>query len=209
MTRSTLAIPQTISSSKRSGFTLTEILTVVTIVVILLGILIPSILSVQRKAKRVESEALFGKLITAFTLYRKDHGAYPDLSGSLKDGDVVIDLNNPDQWSRFAEIMALSNNDGSALENPENKTLIKSFNPKLKRYFDLQLSELEKVSGADRLVDAFGNPHIYVVVDANLDGKIGRSSLPGSEPKDLRQRIVVYTVDENDDDFLEMKSWDS
>ncbi|MDA0348404.1 MAG: prepilin-type N-terminal cleavage/methylation domain-containing protein [Verrucomicrobia bacterium] len=207
-----LLLPVTYSEAKASkskrGFTLTELLTVIAIIVILLGILIPSILSIQRKANRAKTEALFGKIINAVTLYRTDNGAYPDLLGDLSNGDVVVNLNNSEQWARFTEILALSQPDGSAFENPKTRDLIRNFNPKYKRYFELQLSELETFGGAERLVDAFGNPHIYMVMDANLDGVIDRSALPNSPEKNLRQRIVIYTSDEGKDDFPEIQSWD-
>ncbi len=197
------------SFKMKRGFTLTELLTVIAIIAILLGILIPGVLSIQKNAKRKKTEALFGKVINSLTLYRKDHGAYPDLSGTLKGGDIIVNLNNVDQWSRFTEILALSQPDGSAFDSPEERSLIREQNPKYRRYFDLQLSELEAIAGAERLVDAFGNPHIYVVMDADLDGSIDQGTLPDSVDKDLRQRIVVFTKDEGEDDFPEVRSWDS
>jgi prepilin-type N-terminal cleavage/methylation domain-containing protein len=193
----------------KKGFTLIEIVTVVTIIVILMGILVPAILSIQKKAKIARSEVLFSRLINSLILYKKDYGFYPDVSGTESGGDVVIDLNNSDQWKRFAEVLALSLPDGSAIENPEDNIELKQSNPKLKRYFGFRLSELEKVGGSDQLVDAFGNPHIFIVVDADLDNRIRKESLPGSEKRDLRQRIVVYTSDEGNDDFPELRTWDS
>ena len=193
-------------SGKKHGFTIVELVTVIAIVTILLGLLLSAVFGINNKAKRAKSEALFGKLITSLTAYRKDNGAYPDIGSGAESGDRVIALNNSEQWQQFAEIMALSFPDGSAIENVQSNADLKKSNPKLKRYFDLQLSELD---GGDRLVDAFGNPNIYIVVDANLDGRIKRASLPESADKDLRQRIVIYTTDEGDDDFPELKSWDS
>ena len=73
----------------------------------------------------------------------------------------------------------------------------------------MQLSELEEIAGSERLVDAFGNPHIYILMDTNLDGVIDGSALPNSPDKNLRQRIVIYTMDEGDDDYPEIQSWDS
>ncbi|QXD23385.1 prepilin-type N-terminal cleavage/methylation domain-containing protein [Opitutia bacterium ISCC 51] len=194
---------------RRQGFTIVELITVIAIISILLGLLISAVFGIQNKAKRAKTEALFGKLITSLTVYRKDNGAYPDIGTNSDSGDRVIDLNNGDQWQRFSEIMALSLPDGSAIEDPQSDPDLKKTNPKLKRYFDLQLSELEDLGGGERLVDAFGNPHIYIVVDANLDGRINKASLPDSAKKDLRQRIVIYTTDEEKDDYPELKSWDS
>ncbi len=205
-----MIFPKIIRSLKsRRGFTIVELVTVIAIISILLGLLITAVFGIQNKAKRAKSEALFGKLITSLTAYRKDNGAYPDIGSNSDSGDRIIDLNNGEQWQHFAEIMALSLPDGSAIENPHSDPELKKSNPKLKRYFDLQLSELDTVAGGDRLVDAFGNPHIYIVVDANLDGRIHKASLPESAKKDLRQRIVIYTTDEEKDDYPELKSWDS
>lgn len=194
---------------QRRGFSLVEVITVITILVILLGLLVPAVLNIQKKAKVAKSEALFGKLITSLTLYRKDYGNYPDVSGTLAGGDITIALNNAEQWRRFAETMALSMPDGSAIDNPRDNPELKRTNPKLKRYFDLQMSELVMVGGQPRLVDAFGNPSLYIVVDADLDGNLSPENLPDSPGRDLRQRIVVYTRDEEGDDFPELRSWDS
>lgn len=191
------------------GFTIVELVTVIAIVTILLGLSISAVLGIHNKAKRAESEALFGKLITSFAAYRKDNGAFPNIGTNTESGDRLIALNDAGQWEQFAEIMALSLPDGSAIENPQSDPDLKKWNPKMKRYFDLQLSELEEINGSDRLVDAFGNSHIYVVLDADMDGRIRRAGLPESERKDLRQRIVIYTTDETGDDFPEMNSWDS
>jgi prepilin-type N-terminal cleavage/methylation domain-containing protein len=196
-------------SRKPRGFTIVEVVTVIAIITILLSLLISAVLGIQNKAKRAKSEALFGKLITSLAAYRKDYGAYPNIGTGSESGDMLIDLNNGEQWERFAQIMALSLPDGSVIENPQNDAALKKSDPKMKRYFDLQLAELEKIDGGDRLVDAFGNPHIYIVVDADLDGRIKRSHLPDSAKKDLRQRIVIYTTDDEDDDFPELQSWDS
>ena len=193
----------------RRGFSIVELVTVIAIITILLGLFISAVFGIQNKAKRAKSEALFGKLITSLTAYRKDNGAYPDIGMDSESGDRVMSLNNAEHWQRFAEIMALSLPDGTAIENPQSQADLKKWNPKLKRYFDLQLSELDEADGSERLVDAFGNPHIYIVVDANLDGRIGQASLPDTAKKDLRQRIVIFTTDEGDDDYPELQSWDS
>ncbi len=61
----------------KGGFTLIEVITVISILIILAGILIPSILSVQNRAKRAQTEALFGRIVNALTMYYQDHGGYP------------------------------------------------------------------------------------------------------------------------------------
>lgn len=209
MKRAIQQLPRDLPGGGRGGFTLIEVITVIAILIILAGILIPSILSVQNRAKRAQTEALFGKIVNSLTLYYQDHGGYPDFSGNLSNGDVIVELNNSEQWRAFTGILAMSRPDGSAFENPQNEPLIKKFNPKRKRYFDLQLKELASLQGNSGLVDGFGNPNIVVVVDADLDLRIREENLPGSAGRDLRQPVAVYTRNTARSNFPEITSWDS
>ena len=177
----------------RLGFTLVELVTVITIIVILGSLVAASILSIQRKAKRAQSEAVFGKLIFSITQYRKDHAAYPDFGGSLKGGDVVTCLKKANQWSRFAEIMALSQPDGIVFENPKNQSLVNQYNPKLKRYYDLQLGELQTMDGADRLVDGFGNPNFMLYWTQILTEKLMKHVCPNLNPE-LYGNVLSFTL---------------
>ena len=201
-------MPRDLPGGDRGGFTLIEIIAVIAILIILAGLVVPSILSVQNRAKQAQTEALFGKIVNALTLYYQDHGGYPDFLGNLSDGDLIVELSDGQQWRAFSEILALSQPDGSALENPESEPLIQKFNPKLKRYFDLQLKELDPHGKALGLVDGFGNPNIVVVIDADLDTRIRQDNLPNSVGRDLRQRIAVYTRNTAGSDFPEIVSWD-
>ncbi len=193
----------------KGGFTLIEVITVIAILIILAGISVPSILSVQNRAKRAQTEALFGRIVNALTLYYQDHGGYPDFSGNLSNGDVIVELNNSEHWRAFTGILALSRPDGSVIGNPEDEPLIKKFNLKRKRYFDLQLKELASPGGTPGLVDGFGNPNIVVVIDADLDLRIREENLPVSAGRDLRQPIAVYTRNTARSDFPEIVNWDS
>ncbi len=209
MKRAFRQLPRDSIGVVKGGFTLIEVITVISILIILAGILIPSILSVQNRAKRAQTEALFGRIVNALTLYYQDHGGYPDFTGNSSNGDVIVELNNSEHWRAFTEILALSRPDGSAFENPENEPLINKFNLKRKRYFDLQLKELASPGGTPELVDGFGNPNIVVVIDADLDLRIREDNLPRSVGRDLRQPIVVYTRNTARSNFPEIASWDS
>jgi len=188
--------------AKRSGFSLTEVIVVITILLIMFSVLIPSILSVQKKAKQVETEALFGRIINALTLYRKDNGFFPQFENTSVTGDQLISLR--DNWTEFAEIMALSQADGSLLVDISS---VKEDNPRLKRYFELNSGDIALTNGLYGLVDAFGNPNIFIILDADMNGIIDKSLLPEPAVQDLRQRIVVYTESEEDKDYPELKSW--
>ncbi len=63
--------------NKRKGFTIVELLTSVTIIAILLGILIPSIAAVRLKAKETAQKAQFASIDTALQAFKQDYGDYP------------------------------------------------------------------------------------------------------------------------------------
>jgi len=78
---------------KKSGFTLVELLTVLVIIAMLVGLLVPSLSAVRRIAKETKQKAHLAAIDTALTAFRNDYGDYPpsDLTRdgvySLTEGD--------------------------------------------------------------------------------------------------------------------------
>ena len=66
---------------KRTGFTVVEILTVVTIIAILLGVLIPALSMVRNFAKETRQKAQFVSIELALLAFRNDYGDYPPSEG--------------------------------------------------------------------------------------------------------------------------------
>lgn len=73
------------SRQERGGFTLLELLTVVTIIAILAGLMIPVIGAVKKKAKITETRSRIDTLATAMRAYKDDTTEYP----------VEDDVDNP------------------------------------------------------------------------------------------------------------------
>ncbi len=66
---------------KKRGFTIVELLTVMSIIIILMSIMVPALNRVRRFAKKVEQRAQFYAIEKALEEYRDDHDdAYPDSS---------------------------------------------------------------------------------------------------------------------------------
>ena len=73
------------------GFTLIEILTVITIIAIMLGILLPALNQVKKIAANAKQKAQNSSIEIGLTLYRNDFGEYPPSHGwdpSLAPGDT-------------------------------------------------------------------------------------------------------------------------
>ena len=68
-------------TNKRAGFTLVELLTVMTIIVILISLLLPALGTVRRYAKEVKQRAQFHAIEVALELYKNEFDEYPESGG--------------------------------------------------------------------------------------------------------------------------------
>ena len=75
------------SKGKKSGFTIVELLTVMSIIVILLSLLLPSLQIVRRHARVVGQKNQFRNIDSGLTLYESDFDEYPDSRALDVDGD--------------------------------------------------------------------------------------------------------------------------
>jgi len=71
---------------EKTGFTLVELLTVLAIIALLVGLLIPSLTMIRNTAKKAKQKAQLTEIGLALTAFRNDHGDYPP-SSWLAPGD--------------------------------------------------------------------------------------------------------------------------
>ena len=64
--------------SEKSGFTIVELLTVMSVIAILIGLLVPALNLVQRMAKDTRQKAQFHSITVAMEIYNGDQEAYPN-----------------------------------------------------------------------------------------------------------------------------------
>jgi type II secretory pathway pseudopilin PulG len=70
--------------NKKTAFTIIELLTVMSIIVILIGLLVPSLNMVKRYAKEVKQKAQFHSIDSALELFNGEWGSYPP--SNARDG---------------------------------------------------------------------------------------------------------------------------
>jgi len=80
-------------SGRRSAFTLVELLTVIGIISLLIGILVPSLSRARDVAKKTKSLALISSIEKSLEVFENDYKAYPE-SGSDRV-DPILGLGNP------------------------------------------------------------------------------------------------------------------
>jgi prepilin-type N-terminal cleavage/methylation domain-containing protein len=71
-------------AQRRSGFTLVELLTVVGIIALLIGILIPALQKARTQAKKGTVQAEIKAISDGLEMFRNDFGKYPDSTTQLK-----------------------------------------------------------------------------------------------------------------------------
>ncbi len=69
-------------SNRKAAFTIIELLTVMSIIVVLIGVLVPALSKVRRYAKKVKQLAQFNSMQSAIELFSNENDGYPP-SGAL------------------------------------------------------------------------------------------------------------------------------
>jgi general secretion pathway protein G len=70
-------------TNKRKGFTLIEVLAVISIILILIGLISPAISKARQQAKINETKARIGSFEVAINMYYTDQGTYPATLNAL------------------------------------------------------------------------------------------------------------------------------
>lgn len=149
------------------GFTLIEVLAVVTIIALLAALLIPSLGSARTAARRAATKARFNQWAAGLEAFRSEYGYYPTLApgGHVNDG-AAGDLGGDHP---FHDLLAGIHRDGSALPAGAPADSAGAQNPKQIRFVDFAEADF---NAGGLLQDAFGNSDIAVLLDRDLDGSI-------------------------------------
>lgn len=80
--------------SRRTAFTLIELLTVIAIITLLIGILTPSLGRARDEAKKASIKAQLGAIETGLEMFRSDQDQYPASNAALYGGDTAGGMQN-------------------------------------------------------------------------------------------------------------------
>jgi prepilin-type N-terminal cleavage/methylation domain-containing protein len=177
-------------SRKPAGFTLIELLTVIAIIAILMGLLLPVLNSAKQQAKKAQARSDITQFVNAVKNFYSDYGVYPvdpgnsvtgnpqdaeygDPGGKRPNSDVVnvlrADSNSADTLTTGPTPLSINTRQQSYLDVPFVKD---STNPKN----GLGNGQNGTVSGA--YYDPWGNTYI-ICIDTNYDGFTVPNTLGG------------------------------
>lgn len=202
----------------RPGFTLIELLTVIAIIGVLAGVLIPAALGVQKRAKVANSQTALGGWASGLVRYKQAYGFYPNLAGgTYPSADTVFKLESGALGANLVMCLSGRHPNGTSLTAGGSGNRIK-WNRNAETFVEFAREDYEDFTkipaGATNstlgvgnyLVDRLGNRNIRVVMDFNGNGNIASASgapTPSTGiPADIRNlsasagipaRVIVYT----------------
>lgn len=167
---------------KKNAFTLIELLTVIAIIAILAGILIPTASGARNAANRARTRVQFGQWAMAVEAFRQEYGCYPEFDGTGKvNGGADA---SESEVHPFHDLLSGRRRDGSAL--PASGSA--SSSPEAQNFRripflaftedDLFPGAYDDASHRGLIHDGFENTDIAVLVDRNMDGVINEVDYP-------------------------------
>jgi competence protein ComGC len=155
---------------RKEGFTIIELLTVMSIIIILISILVPAMRQARIFAERVQQKNQFRAIDTGLEMYRNDFEEYPESSydppasglkaycGAMKLAEAMVgqDLLGYHQYSRFREDYKDGVNTAFLYQRDESDTPPDAYNLQLREGPYLELGN----ANAHRLRDVYSDADI-------------------------------------------------
>lgn len=192
---------------RRSGFTLVELLTVISIIGILATALVPAIGAVRRKARGATAQAAFTQWANGVVRYRSTYGYYPnlDLASGLPTSDKIYPLEKAPHGLNFVKALSGKAPNSAALASTDRLQLNRNSEEFVTFSKDdyLDYDRNPPSATACTLADRFGNPSIRVIFDTDSTGTIRNISGGYSLPSDITAigtkngmpaRVIIYTT---------------
>ncbi|MFA5321373.1 MAG: prepilin-type N-terminal cleavage/methylation domain-containing protein [Smithella sp.] len=160
---------------KNNRFTLIELLVVISIIIILVGILLPAINGVREKARVMKAKGEMQALAMAIKAYQGDYGVWPCKSATFDPFVAGDDLTDISKYRQMFERLSCADGPDSGTGIEENRRKI--------RYLDIPSTYGDNddaypgtTTSATKgdFKDPWGNVY-QIFIDTTYDGKVTQS----------------------------------
>ena len=175
---------------KNNGFTLIELLTVIAIIGILAGILIPAVGKVLERSNIAASKQQLANYVNAIQLFKGEYNYYPLADAQVDGGAALADIG----YDVFIGTLSARKLDGSRITSSDTENY---GNRKLISFYTFSESDfLRGDPSTDVIADRFDNPNIYIAIDPDGDGKlVGMPDPDGGADIEVRNSVTAYTLE--------------
>jgi prepilin-type N-terminal cleavage/methylation domain-containing protein len=150
-------------SRDASGFTLIELIVVITIIIILAGLLFPAFRGVQDQAKRTQAKNDLTQIVTAVNAFYTEYGRYPLVTADT----IITSSSSPTQCDVISTLRAVSAcaNAGNAVNT---RAIVFISPPDVKD----QTNPRSGIKTSDnQWYDPWGTPYL-IEIDGNYDNAV-------------------------------------
>ncbi len=162
------------TNSTLRAFTLIELLTVIAIIGVLAGIMIPMMGSAQEKAKKTKTRVQFNLWAGAMEGFKSTYGFYPQIDGSYANTGGSPNIVNSQKFSVALTGRYIDGNDLPSSATTSDKV----GNSRKNSFYNFAQTELNSNVTPPVLWDSFNNTEIAVMYDKNADGLIKSDDVP-------------------------------
>jgi len=163
----------------RSAFTLIELLTVMAIIGILAAILIPTVGKVRESARKAKVRTQLSQWAVAIETFRSEYGYYPDIKGvsggKVNGGSFSASFSSA---HFFHDVLGGRRRDGSQ-PGTVGATDPLGQNHNRKRIVFTTIGP-DEINAGGKIIDAFGNEDIAVIIDTDYNGVIPSADITGA-----------------------------
>ena len=156
------------SSKSADGFTLVELLVVITLIVILMALLFPAFRGVQEQAKSTQAKNDLIQIVTAISAFYTEYGRYPcTTQNGDDDSDYFSNPNDSTQAKLFSDLRGIS----AITDLSINPKLIAFIQPPLAKDPTKPKSGIGSATNDGKYYDPWGAPY-RVKLDSNYNNEL-------------------------------------